>query len=36
MFILGFIVGVVVVTVVELVCFNLIVKKIADKSTFGG
>lgn len=36
MFILGFITGVVVVTVIELVCFNLIIKKIADKSTLGG
>lgn len=36
MFLLGFIVGALVVTVIEVVCYFLIIKRIADNSPFGG
>ena len=36
MFLLGFICGAVVVTIIEVVCYFAIIKRIADNSPFGG
>lgn len=36
MFILGFSLGVLTVVIIEIIAFNIIIKKIADKAPFGG